>query len=98
MCMVCCLFNIVSWLVGRRLPPAGIESKSPPDPSDRITAESTPPGSSPACNTKAPAPSPNKTHVLRSSQFTNRDSVSAPMTNAFCIEPLRIACEAIFNA
>ena len=52
----------------------------------------------PALIPTAPAPSPNKIHVLRSFQFTKRESVSAPMISAFLIEPLRIACAPIFKA
>ncbi len=81
-----------------RLPPAGNESRSPPEPSERITDEISPPGSSPACSTNAPAPSPNKMQVFRSCQLTKRDSVSAPITTAFWIDPLRIACVAISSA
>ena len=39
-------------------------------------------------NTTAPAPSPNKTQVVRSFQSTMRLNVSAPMTKAFFAMPL----------
>jgi hypothetical protein len=37
-------------------------------------------------------------HVLRSFQSTKRESVSAPTTSAFLMDPLRMACAAMLSA
>jgi len=98
MWMKCSPAWMVASAAGWRLPPAGTDSRSPPEPSERITAESTPPGRSLACSTKAPAPSPNRMQVLRSFQLTKRESVSVPITNAVLIDPLRMDWAAILRA
>ncbi len=46
-------------------------------------------------STTAPAPSPNNTQVLRSSQFVTDESRSAPMTRAFLQVPVAMALFAI---
>lgn len=98
MWMKCSPSRTVRALAGWALPPAGTDKRSPPEPSERKTDEITPPGSSLACNTKAPAPSPNRIHVSRSVQSRNLDRVSAPITKAVLIAPLRIVCVTISNA
>ena len=54
--------------------------------------------SSSAPSTTAPAPSPNRMQVRRSSQSIRRDSVSAPMTSARLIWPLRMKALAVAKA
>mmetsp|Transcript_13503 Transcript_13503/g.36060 ORF Transcript_13503/g.36060 Transcript_13503/m.36060 type:complete len:359 (-) Transcript_13503:100-1176(-) len=45
--------------------------------------------------TTAPAPSPKRMHVLRSSQSTQRESASAPMTSTFVYAPVCTNCDAV---
>eukprot|EP00966_Prymnesium_polylepis_P204123 4728275-Prymnesium_polylepis.1 len=47
--------------------------------------------------TTAPAPSPKSTHVLRSSQSTQRERPSAPSTIAVLYAPLCRNCDAVFT-
>ena len=64
------------------LPTLGMPSRSPPEPSERRTAESTPPSTLLAVSTTAPAPSPKRMQVPRSCQSMTRLIVSAPITSA----------------
>src|SRR5579875_3585973 len=56
------------------------------------------PGSLTARRASAPAPSPNSTQVLRSSQSRMREKVSAPMTIAVLAWPRRSALSAVAKA
>ena len=77
---------------------AGRLSKSRPEPSERNTAERTPPSTSLALRTTAPAPSPKRTQMLRSRQSMMRLMVSAPMTRAVSMLPLLTDWAAMFIA
>mmetsp|Transcript_5204 Transcript_5204/g.8357 ORF Transcript_5204/g.8357 Transcript_5204/m.8357 type:complete len:255 (-) Transcript_5204:764-1528(-) len=57
-----------------------LEAPSECSANPRMPASSSP---SEAVSTAAPAPSPKRMHVLRSSQSVHRDRASAPMTSAF---------------
>ncbi len=50
-------------------------------PSARSEVARTPYGASPGVRTTAPAPSPNRTHVVRSRQSVYFDSSSAPTSS-----------------
>ncbi len=73
------------------LPTVGMVSRSQPEPSERSTLDSTPPSTSLARRTTAPAPSPNRMQVPRSCQFSTRLMVSEPITSAVCMLPERMA-------
>ena len=73
-------------------------SSSPFEPSLCSTTDSIPTDAFDASTTTAPAPSPKSTQVVRSLKFRNRESVSAPMTSAFCTVPDEIMPRAIPSA
>ena len=79
-------------------PPAGTMRRSPFDPSACSTVDSIPTDAFDASMTVAPAPSPKSTQVVRSFQFSSRESVSAPITRAFSTEPATIIPRAIASA
>ena len=90
-----------SAVVGQREPPPGIWSRSCREPSEPISVARTEPSpSSPveAWSTAAPAPSPNRTQVLRSSQLTTVESFSAAMMSAVFIWPVPMYWTAVFMA
>ena len=66
--------------IGVRTPPAGISITPEPLPSDIIQLPRIPLPSSTSERTAAPAPSPNRTHVPLSSQFSILLYTSAPTT------------------
>ncbi len=81
--MKCCPSSMVFADAGCFAPPPATMRSSPFEPSLWSTADSMPTDAFEASMTTAPAPSAKSTHVERSFQFRNRDSVSAPMTRAF---------------
>ena len=68
-------------------------------PSERIRKPTSPSSAgSQDCRATAPAPSPKRTHVRRSSQSSQRLSWSAPMTSTFSITPPRMNWAAVIRA
>ena len=65
---------------GFRVPGQGAMRASACEPSEPSSNERTPHGASVACNTTAPAPSPNSTHVVRSVMSRFFEITSAPTT------------------
>ena len=82
MCMACSWSRTVSNVAGRRVPPAGMLRNGAPLPSLPRSNEKMLPLSVGWTST-APAPSPKRTQVLRSSQSRILESTSAPMTRTF---------------
>ena len=70
----------------------------PREPSAPSSRPNTVSGSAPADITQAPAPSPNRMQVARSSQSTTFESVSAPTTSTCCARPLWIWLTAFMSA
>ena len=80
MCMACSWSRTVSKVAGMRLPPAGTSRLGAPLPSlPRSKLKMLP--LSVGCTSTAPAPSPKRTQVLRSSQSTILLRTSAPTTS-----------------
>jgi hypothetical protein len=81
---------------GETDPPPGIISDVASAPSDWIFVESSPRGLSLAVapfagpRTTAPAPSPKRTHVVRSVQSITRERSSTPMMSTFFAAPERM--------
>ena len=76
---------------GWRDPPPGISKMSPFPPSADNATDNRSEGPSVAVRIKAPAPSPNNTHVPRSVQSVNRDRVSAPINKTVLAVPVAIS-------
>ena len=87
----------VSSVTGSAVPPAGWVSSSAAVPSSASIDWMTP-GSSPGSRSDAPAPSPNRTHVVRSVMSRTRDRTSAPMTRTRSAEPALIWASATETA
>mmetsp|Transcript_31915 Transcript_31915/g.46965 ORF Transcript_31915/g.46965 Transcript_31915/m.46965 type:complete len:270 (+) Transcript_31915:674-1483(+) len=64
-------------------------------PGNAASASSPPSSDTVVLKTMAPAPSPNKIQLLRSSQSIHRLKASAPTTKAFFIVPLSKNCPAV---
>src|SRR6266545_5229043 len=79
----------VSEVIGSPEPPAGTVSSSAWPPSS-ARSESMSPGSSLASRRAAPAPSPNRTQVVRSVMSRTRDRTSAPTRRMRSAAPARI--------
>lgn len=78
----------MSWtfsaLIGHADPPPGMFRMDVWEPSDpNFVARMRPVFSEPLVRMAAPAPSPKRTQVFLSSQFTNDESFSAPTMRAF---------------
>ena len=68
------------WWRARAEPPAGIDQDLGRACRRRRAPSRCTPGSLDGCSTTAPAPSPNRTQVVRSVKSRTRDSTSAPIT------------------
>src|SRR5699024_9325536 len=64
----------------------------PPEPSEPSSNDNIPLLSLTLPSIAAPAPSPNKTHVLRSVQSVILDNLSTPITKTWLYTPVSINC------
>ena len=93
--MKCLRSAMVVGPAGQAEPPAGTMIPSAPVPSEKRSIPNRPPGWSLAWSTTAPAPSPNRTQVLRSVQSMNRLNTSTPTSSTFRYMPLRMKLVAV---
>ena len=86
--MYCSRAATMACVAGLAAAPPGIQMEYVAAVSVVNSMPRVPPGSSDADMTTAPAPSPKRTHVLRSVKSVQRLIVSAPMTRACLPSPL----------